>query len=422
MKVLVIGRGGREHTIAWKFVQSKLVEEVFVAPGNDGMTDVANLVPIDEMDQDNLISFAKEENIDLVFVGPEAPLLAGLVDRFQAEGFLVFGPTKAAAQIEGSKSFAKALMSKYKIPTGYSKTFSEYNDAKAYVLQEGAPIVIKADGLAAGKGVTVAMTMEEALAALDEMMVQHKFGDASQQVVVEEYLAGEEFSLMAFVNGDKVYPMVISQDHKRAYDQDKGPNTGGMGAYSPVPQISSTIVQETIDYIMKPIASALVEERTPFVGVLYGGIIATESGPKVIEFNARFGDPETQVVLPRLESDLTEVILHILKDEPVHLTWNEQAVVGIVLAAEGYPENYVKNKRIIGLNNLTQDTMNFHAGTKRTEEGFVTNGGRVLLLARMENTLEDAQRKVYEEIKKLQSEHVFFRTDIAEKALVKQKK
>lgn len=289
MKVLVIGKGGREHAIAWKLSESPSVTRLFVAPGNVGMRELATCVPIDEMDIEALVTFAKEERIDLTIVGPEAPLLAGVVDAFQKEDLRVFGPTKEAAFIEGSKSYAKYIMEKYDIPTAKSATFENATDAINYIDKHGAPIVIKADGLAAGKGVVVAMTKEEALEAVHEMMVESKFGEASSQVVIEEYLEGEEFSLMAFVNGEAVYPMVIAQDHKRAFDGDQGPNTGGMGAYSPVPQIAENVVKESIKTILYPTASGLVKEGRSFCGILYAGLMLTKDGPKVIEFNARFG-------------------------------------------------------------------------------------------------------------------------------------
>ncbi|HET7615743.1 MAG TPA: phosphoribosylamine--glycine ligase, partial [Bacillales bacterium] len=297
--VLIIGKGGREHAIAWKMVQSDRVNTVFVAPGNPGMNDVATTVSIEESDHDRLVGFAKENDVQLTIVGPEQPLLDGLVDRFEQEELRVFGPNRKAALIEGSKSHANDLMNKYGIPTAESESFTDYDKAKAYLHEKGAPIVIKADGLAAGKGVVVAMTMDEAESALGSMMLDSQFGEASTKVVIEEFLQGEEFSLMAFVNGTMVLPMVISQDHKRAFDNDEGPNTGGMGAYSPVPHIQEAAVNNAIGTILNPMAEALVDEDSPFTGVLYAGLMLTESGPKVIEFNARFGDPETQVVLPR---------------------------------------------------------------------------------------------------------------------------
>ncbi|WP_017729196.1 phosphoribosylamine--glycine ligase [Halalkalibacterium ligniniphilum] len=417
MNVLVVGSGGREHTIAWKLAQSKKVKQVFVAPGNAGMTDVATLVSIPENDHNQLVSFAKEQDVALTIVGPEAPLSAGLVDRFQEEGLVVFGPTKRAAALEGSKSFAKQLMKTYNIPTGSYEVFEDFKAAKAYVNKQGAPIVIKADGLAAGKGVVVAMTVEEAIKALDEMLNQQQFGDASAKVVIEEYLAGEELSLMAFVNGEIVVPMVGAQDHKRAFDGDEGPNTGGMGAYSPVPQFTDEQVTEAVETILKPAAQAMIKEDRHFTGILYAGLMMTEKGPKVIEFNARFGDPETQVVLPRLETDLVDVIQSLLANEKPTLTWSDDAVVGVVLASKGYPREYEKGYQINGIDDIAKEALVFHAGTRQGEEGFETNGGRVLLVATSAATLKDAQAKTYEEVKKIKSDGLFYRTDIGSKAI-----
>ena len=348
MNVLVIGRGGREHALAWKFAQSEKVEKVYVAPGNEGMRDVATPIDIDENDFDALILFAKENHVELTFVGPEIPLMNGIVDRFKEEGLRVFGPNKAAAVIEGSKAFTKELMKKYNIPTAAYETFTDYEEAVQYIEKVGAPIVIKADGLAAGKGVTVAMTLEEALQAAKEMLQDVKFGEASKKVVIEEFLDGQEFSLMAFVNGTTVHPMVIAQDHKRAFDGDKGPNTGGMGAYSPVPQISESAVQEAIETVLHPTAKAMIQENRSFTGILYAGLILTNDGPKVIEFNARFGDPETEVVLPRLENDLVDVCNAVLDESELTLQWSEESVIGVVLASKGYPEAYKKVKLLKG--------------------------------------------------------------------------
>lgn len=417
MKVLVIGRGGREHALAWKFAQSPQVDQVYVAPGNDGMVDVAELVAINENEHDALVKFVKDNGIELTFVGPEAPLSEGIVNRFEEEGLRAFGPRKEAAIIEGSKSFTKDLLKKYNIPTGAYETFTDYEAAKAYIEKQGAPIVIKADGLAAGKGVVVAMTMDEALAAIDEMMNGAKFGEASSKVVIEEFLDGEEFSFMAFVKGDKVYPMVISQDHKRAYDGDQGPNTGGMGAYSPVPQIPQAVLDEAIKTILQPTAEAMIAENRSFTGILYAGLILTAAGPKVIEFNARFGDPETQVVLPRLENDLAQLINDILDDKPVELKWSNDAVLGVVVASKGYPNDYEKGHVINGLDKVSDDVFIFHAGTKNTEAGFVTNGGRVLLVATRSNDLAEAQTQLYKQMEKLHSEGIFYRKDIGYRAI-----
>lgn len=418
MNVLVIGRGGREHALAWKFAQSEQVEKVYVAPGNEGMRDVATPVAIDENDFDALVLFAKENDIGLTFVGPEIPLMNGIVDRFEAEGFRVFGPNKAAAVIEGSKAFTKELMEKYDIPTAAYETFTNYEEAVAYIQKVGAPIVIKADGLAAGKGVTVAMTLEEALQAVKEMLQDVKFGEASKKVVIEEFLDGQEFSLMAFVNGTTVYPMVIAQDHKRAFDGDKGPNTGGMGAYSPVPQIPESAVEVAIETVLHPTAQAMIKEGRSFTGILYAGLILTSEGPKVIEFNARFGDPETEVVLPRLESDLVDVCNDVLDGKELTLKWSEEAVIGVVLASKGYPEAYEKGAVIRGLDTL-EGVIVFHAGTAMKHGDFVTNGGRVLFVACKAKDLQEAKDKVYKEIEKIESDGLFYRSDIGYRAIEK---
>ncbi|WP_221568290.1 phosphoribosylamine--glycine ligase [Alkalihalobacillus sp. TS-13] len=417
MNVLIVGKGGREHAIAWKMAQSERVTQVFVAPGNVGMTDVAECVDIAESDQDGLVQFAKENGVDLTVVGPEQPLLDGLVDRFEAEDLAVFGPTRAAALIEGSKTYANELMEKYAIPTAFSASFTDYEQAKTYLAEKGAPIVIKADGLAAGKGVVVAMTIAEAEEALHSMMVETKFGEASSKVVIEEFLEGEEFSLMAFVNGKKVLPMVISQDHKRAFDGDLGPNTGGMGAYSPVPHISDKVVEVAVGEILQPMADALVKEDASFTGILYAGLMLTDRGPKVIEFNARFGDPETQVVLPRLESDLFEVMTGLLNGEDVSLEWSTDEYVGVVLASGGYPGSYEKGVAINGLETVSADTLTFFAGVKGDGGQLVTDGGRILLLAAKSENLESAQTSVYREMAKLECAESFYRKDIGSKAI-----
>lgn len=417
MKVLIIGRGGREHAIAWKAAQSPLVTKLYAAPGNPGIAQVAELVSIDEQDIEALVQFAKQEKIDLTIVGPEAPLLAGIVDRFTEEGLRIFGPRKEAALIEGSKAFAKEMMKKYGIPTAEHATFTSYEEAKAYIEKKGAPIVIKADGLAAGKGVTVAATLPEAMEALRAMMVEKRFGEASERVVIEEYLEGEEFSFMAFVHGERVCPMVIAQDHKRAYDNDQGPNTGGMGAYSPVPQISAKTIDAALSQIIEPMARALAAEGRPFTGVLYAGLMATKQGPKVIEFNARFGDPEAQVVLPRLESDLVQVIVDLLEGRDVKLTWSNEAVIGVVLAAKGYPGTYERGAVISGWDRLGENTLLFHAGTMMKDGTLCTNGGRVLLVAAKGETLKQAQQIAYEQISHIACDQLFYRRDIGNKAI-----
>ncbi len=419
MKVLVIGRGGREHAIVWKAAQSPLVTKLYAAPGNPGIAEMAELVHIDEHDTEALVHFAKNEGIDLTIVGPEAPLLNGIVNRFQEESLRIFGPRKEAALIEGSKAFAKDVMKKYRVPTAEYQSFTSYEEAKAYVERKGAPIVIKADGLAAGKGVTVAMTVQEALEALREMMVEGKFGAASEQVVIEEYLEGEEFSLMAFVHGEKAYPMAIAQDHKRAFDNDEGPNTGGMGAYSPVPQIPENVVQQAVEQIIYPITKALVTENRSFTGILYAGLIATAQGPKVIEFNARFGDPEAQVVLPRLENDFVQLLVDLLEGKEIELKWSQEATIGVVLASKGYPDTYKSGYVIEGLDKLSDSMLVFHAGTKMENGTLYTNGGRVLLIAAKGKTLQQAQQTVYEEITKIGCDQLFYRRDVGHKAIAR---
>ncbi len=415
MKVLVVGKGGREHAICKKVSESPLVTEVLVAPGNPGMEDCAKLVSINESDTEELVSFAKEQQIGLTIIGPEVPLLEGLADRFIEEGLKVFGPRKAAAIIEGSKSFAKDLMKKYGIPTAAYETFTDYAEARDYLAKVGAPIVIKADGLAAGKGVVVAMKMEQAEQALQEMMLDGKFGEASASVVMEQFLTGEEFSLMAFVNGETVVPLEIAQDHKRAFDGDEGPNTGGMGAYSPVPHIKKDSIEEAVQKILIPAAIAMEMEGRSFTGILYAGLIETAEGPKVIEFNARFGDPETQVILPRMKSDLVEVILELLEGCRPEMQWHEDAMVGVVVAANGYPEEYEKGAELKGIEGMSDV---FHAGTAKNSQGkFVTNGGRVLLVGAKADSLKEAQQKVYAELEKLDCPETFYRKDIGSRAI-----
>ena len=417
MKVLVIGSGGREHAIARQFKNSPSVTEVFVAPGNDGMKSDATCVAIDALEFQMLVAFVQENAIDLTFVGPEQPLAAGIVDYFEAEGLRIFGPTKAAAQIEGSKSFAKELMKKYNIPTAAYETFTDVNEAKAYIRKMGAPIVVKADGLAAGKGVVVAMSLEEAINSVEDMIGNQKFGDSSSRVVIEAFLDGEEFSYMSFVHNGQIYPMVIAQDHKRAYDGDRGPNTGGMGAYSPVPHISEEVVQQAYDSIVVPTVQAMTAEGTPFTGILYAGLILTDEGPQVIEFNARFGDPETQVVLPRMASDFGELMMALLDEKPFELQWSDDEILGVVIAADGYPESVEKGYKLPDLTKINRDLQVFHAGTKEVDGHFVGNGGRVILVTAKSSTLQQAQDQVYKALSDLKWDGFFYRHDIGWRAL-----
>lgn len=417
MKLLVIGSGGREHAICRKLLEDPQVDAVFCAKGNPGMQkDGVQLVDIAEDNHPALIQFVKENQIDWTFVGPEIPLLNGIVDDFQAAGLKIFGPNQQAAMIEGSKDFAKQLMRDYHIPTAKYQTFSDFEAAKAYVLENGAPIVIKADGLAAGKGVVVAMNEQEALEALEDMLLDHKFGASSAQVVVEEFLAGEEFSLLSFVKGNEVYPMVIAQDHKRIFDGDKGPNTGGMGAYSPVPQIPESMVQTAIKEIVQKAADGMVDRKTPFTGILYAGLIATNEGPKVIEFNARFGDPETQVVLPRLKTSLAQIIDDLLNNRQPDITWYDFATLGVVVAAPGYPADYEKNIVLPEMQNTEEQTV-YYAGVTAKKEQMVSSGGRVFLVTSQGTNLADAQQKAYAYLNQYDLSQFFYRKDIGFKAL-----
>lgn len=423
MKVLVVGSGAREHAIAHALLKGESVEEVTVAPGNPGIAaDGIKTVNISQSDHEALINFVKEHNYDFAFIGPEVPLMNGIVDDFEANNIPAFGPNKAAAQIEGSKDFAKKLMSRHNVPTAAYQTFDALEPARAYVLEHGAPIVIKADGLAAGKGVTVAMDEQTALDALEDIFVDHRFGQAGAKVVIEEFLQGQEFSLMSFVSGTDFWVMPISQDHKRAYDGDKGPNTGGMGAYSPVPQISNETVERAINEIVRPTVEGLAKEGTPFTGILYAGLIDTATGPKVIEFNARFGDPETEVVLPRLTSDFGDAIWNILQHKTPTFTWQNNGVtLGVIIASEGYPGTLVTGTPLPQIPvEENQGQHVYYAGVKSQEEtgNLVTSSGRVALVQVHGEDVEDAQKNVYSILDKLNLPHMFFRHDIASKALI----
>lgn len=416
MKILIIGRGGREHAIAWKVAQSALTTQLYIAPGNPGMLTLGanvQLVPIDENDTAALLEFAREQQMDLTIVGPEAALMNGIADEFQKAGLAIFAPTKAAARIEGSKQFAKELMDKYHIPTARYRTFEDYTEAKEYLDLIGAPIVIKYDGLAAGKGVVVAMTAGEADEALKDMLLDNRFGQG--KVVMEEFLQGPEFSLLTLVNGEQVVPLAIAQDHKRAYDGDKGPNTGGMGAYSPVPVIPQEQVEWAVEQIMKPAAKAMVAEGCSFCGVLYGGLMLTKDGPKVIEFNARFGDPETEVVLPKLKSDFVEMVLALLRHEEVVPEFYDEAFLGVVLAARGYPGKYEKGLEICGLDNVSQTV--FHMGTTLKDGKWLSNGGRVLFVVGRGATLREAREDAYKAVNSIDAPGLFHREDIGWQAV-----
>lgn len=419
MNVLVIGSGGREHTIAWKLLQSPQVKKVYCAPGNGGTAQIAQNVPIGVNDFAALAQFVKDEGIDLTVVGPEDPLLGGIVDFFEERNLPIFGPNGRAAMIEGSKSFAKRLMMRYNIPTSAYESFIDYESAIAYVREQGAPIVIKADGLAAGKGVVVAETLEEAEEALRQIMEESIFGEAGTRVVVEECMFGEELSLLSFVDGETVKPMVTSQDHKRIFNDDRGPNTGGMGTYAPVPQMSKELVDQIVETIVKPMAKGMAQDGIPFKGILYTGLMITEQGPKVVEFNARFGDPETQVILPLLETDLLEIVVATIKGEldAVDVKWKKGSAVCVVMAAPGYPGDYPKGQLIEGLDRTGENVTVFHAGTKAVEEGIVTSGGRVLGVTATGEDLEKARAAAYETVQAISFEGAQYRTDIAAKAM-----
>lgn len=408
MKVLVIGSGGREHAIVDALTRSPQVEKIFAAPGNAGMAAQAECVAIRETEIEKLAAFAKENGVELTVVGPEVALAAGVADCFKAEGLRIFGPSKAAARIESSKEFAKELMAKYNIPTAGFKAFTDYAEAKAYVESRPLPAVLKYDGLAAGKGVVIAQTMEEADEALKDMLLDTKFGQG--KVVVEDFLTGPEFSFMCFVSGEKVWPMQLAQDHKRAYDGDKGPNTGGMGAYSPLPFVTKEDEEFALNEILKPVAAAMVKEGCPFEGVLYGGLMKTPDGVKVIEFNARFGDPETEVVLPRLKSDIVDIFCAVADHSDTELEWHDFMTLGVVLASKGYPGDYKKGVEIGGLNEV-EGTL-YHMGTKAEGEKILTNGGRVLFVVGKGATLDEARRNALKDVERVQCDNLFHRTDI----------
>ena len=390
-----------------------------MAPGNDGMTlDGLDLVDIAISEHSKLIDFAKEKGIAWSFIGPDDALAAGIVDDFQAAGLKAFGPSKLAAELEWSKDFAKEIMVKYGVPTAAYATFSDFEKAKAYIEEQGAPIVVKADGLALGKGVVVAETVEQAVDAAREMLLDNKFGDSGARVVIEEFLDGEEFSLFAFVNGDTFYIMPTAQDHKRAYDGDQGPNTGGMGAYAPVPHLSDNLINQSIETIVKPVLAGMIAEGRPYLGILYCGLIVTTDGPKVIEFNARFGDPETQIILPRLTSDLAQNISDILDEQSTDVTWTNQGVtLGVVVASQGYPLDYKKG---VPLPEKTEDDIiTYYAGAKFDEKGqaLLSNGGRVYMLVTTADSVKEAQEKIYAELNNQQTEGLFYRNDIGSKAV-----
>lgn len=414
MKVLVIGGGGREHAICAALKKSNGVDKIYCAPGNAGIASIAECVAIGDTDVEALAAFAKKNVIDLTVVGPEASLAAGIADRFVEEGLRIFGASRRATQIESSKEFAKNLMRKYDIPTAEYAIFADYNEAIAYLEHRRTPIVIKYDGLAAGKGVVVAMTDDEARNALKDMLLDRKYGNA--KVIMEDFMQGPEFSFMCFVGGENVYPMALAQDHKRAFDNDQGPNTGGMGAYSPLPFITDEDRTFALENIMKKTANALVAEGCPFYGVLYGGLMKTTKGIKVIEFNARFGDPETEVVLPLLQSDIFGVFNDIIDRRTPVLEWDTRASIGFVLASKGYPDSYEKGVEIKGLDRLKGVEV-YHMGTKSEGDRLLTNGGRVLFVTALADTLGEAREHALNQIAKIECSNLFYRRDIGYQAV-----
>lgn len=420
MKVLVIGSGGREHALLWKLSQSPSVTDVYVVPGNDGMSDVASLIPI--KGNDDIIDFARLMQVDLTVAGPETVLTEGLADEFEKRGMAFFGPSKAAARIEGSKGFAKALMKKYGIPTAAYETFDDEEKAIAYLkANDTYPIVIKADGLASGKGVIIAQSEEEAIDTVKDMLEGHTFSGAGRSVVIEEFMEGEEASMLCFCDGTNVVPMISAQDHKRIFDFDKGPNTGGMGAYAPAPVMTKEMCEEVNVRILRPIVAAMKKEGYPFKGCLYAGLMITSEGPKVVEFNCRFGDPETEAVLPLFDGDLARVMLDCvhgtLSDEAV--VWKKACAVDVVLASEGYPASHSSGEVISGIEDAKKaGCLVFHAGTVKKNGQYVVNGGRVLNVVALADTLADAKAKAYEGVSRISWRGMQYRHDIADKGLL----
>lgn len=426
MKVLVIGGGGREHALAWKAAQSDSVSKVYVAPGNAGTAHESKLenIAIAADDIPALKDFAKKENIELTIVGPEVPLVLGIVDTFAESGLPCFGPSQAAAELEGSKSFTKDFLARHNIPTGSYGNFTEIDAAVAYIKEQGAPIVVKADGLAAGKGVIVAMTEAEAIAAVEDMLAGNAFGDAGHRVVIEEFLAGEEASYIVMVDGEHILPMATSQDHKAALEGDKGPNTGGMGAYSPAPVVTPEIEARIMAEVIEPTVKGMAAEGKPYTGFLYAGLmISSDGAPKVIEYNCRFGDPETQPIMMRLKSDLVELCNAALdkKLNQTSIEWDSQAALGVVLAAAGYPADYARGDVISGIPAATADAKVFHAGTAEKNGQTVTSGGRILCAVGLAASVSEAQAKAYKLVEKISWDGMNYRKDIGHRAISREK-
>jgi phosphoribosylamine--glycine ligase len=426
MKVLVIGGGGREHALAWKLSQSPQCEQVFVAPGNPGTANEPGMqnVPIAVEAIDELVFFAQKNAIDLTIIGPEIPLVLGIVDAFELAGLRCFGPTQAAAQLEASKSFTKDFLARHQIPTAAYQVFTEIAPAVAYIKEQGAPIVIKADGLAAGKGVIVAFTEAEAIAAVEDMLAGNKFGDAGSRVVVEEFMTGEEASFIVMVDGENVLPLATSQDHKARDNGDKGPNTGGMGAYSPAPVVTDIVFDRIMNEIIYPTVQGMAADGRPYTGFLYAGVMIDEAGaPKVVEFNCRFGDPETQPIMLRLKSDLVELCFAALEKRLDKITadWDPRAAIGVVMAAGGYPDDYRKGDVIKGLDAIDADLAKvFHAGTRQRGNDIVTNGGRVLCVTALGDSVLQAQQKAYQAVAKIDWQDAYYRIDIAYRAVARE--
>jgi len=425
MKVLIIGGGGREHALAWKIAQSEEISMVYVAPGNAGISLENKLenVAIDTENINGLLSFAKDKNIDLTIVGPEAPLCLGVVNEFNKANLKCFGPTKGAAQLEGSKAFTKDFLARHKIPTAAYGNFTDIQKAKDYICQVGTPIVIKADGLAAGKGVIIADSQQQAFEAIEDMLAGNKFGQAGHRVVVEEFLIGEEASFIVMVDGKNVLPLATSQDHKARDNGDQGPNTGGMGAYSPAPVVTDEMHQTIMQQVIRPTVEGMAKEGNPYIGFLYAGIMISPEGvPKVLEYNCRFGDPETQPIMSRLKSDLAKLCLSALDQslDQMSVEWDERFAVGVVMAAGGYPDTYVKGKVISGLEREIKDSKVFHAGTKLTDNQIVTSGGRVLCVVGLADSVSAAQKLAYKRVKTIDWDNVYYRDDIGHRAVARE--